>query len=145
MKISKNSWHYKLGNSNGSYAFQERCHDNAHTTCTYIRGVANAMFRVTASVVFLLAAFIFAVIVLASMLTVPTAIALGIPILNNSLLGAMVAPCLVGWMAVVIGLLGYLLMWITDKMEARHKAKVSLLKQAALDKKEGICTLVRFE
>jgi len=145
MKISKNSWHYKLGNSNGSYAFQERCYDNAHTTCTYIRGVANAMFRVTASVVFLLVVFIFAVLVLASMLTVPTAIALGIPILNNSLLGAMVAPCLVGWMAVVIGLLGYLLAWITDKMEARHKAKVSLLKQAALDKKEGICTLVRFE
>ena len=145
MKISKNSWHYKLGNSNGSYAFQERCHDNAHTTCTYIRGVANAMFRVTASLVFAIAVLIFALVVLASMVTVPVAIAIGVPLLNNSLLGAMVAPCLVGWMAVVTGLLGYLLAWITDKMAARHKVKVSLLKQAALDKKEGICTLVRFE
>lgn len=145
MKISKNSWHYKLGNSNGSYAFQERCLDNAHTTCTYIRGVVNAMFRVTAAVTFLLAAFIFAVLVLASMITVPVAIALSLPILKSSLLGAMVAPCLVGWMAVVIGLLGYLWTIAYDKLDARHKAKVSLLKQARLDKKEGICTLVRFE
>lgn len=145
MKISKNSWHYKLGNSNGSYAFQERCYDNAHTTCTYIRGVANAMFRTTAAIAFIAFAILFATIVLASMVTVPVAIAIGVPILNNSLLGAMVAPCLVGWMAVVIGLLGCLLAWITDKMEARHKVKVSLLKQAVLDKKEGICTLVRFE
>lgn len=145
MKISKKSWHYKLGNSNGSYAFQGRCLDNAHTTCTYIRGVANAMFRVTASAVFLLAVLIFALVVLASMVTVPVAIAIGVPILKTSLLGAMVVPCLVGWMSVVIGLLGYLLAWITDKLEARHKVKVSLLKQAALDKKEGICTLVEFE
>lgn len=145
MKISKQSWHYKLGNSNGSYAFQARCLDNAHTTCTYIRGVANAMFRTTATVVFLLAVLAFAVLVLTSMITVPVAIAMGIPLLNNSLLGAMLAPCVVGWVAVVIGLLGYLLAWLTDKLEARHKAKVSLLKQAALDKKEGICTLVRFE
>lgn len=145
MKISKNSWHYKLGNSNGSYAFQERCYDNAHTTCTYIRGVMNAMFRVTASLVFLLAVLIFALVVLASMITVPAAIFLSVPILKSSLLGAMVAPCLVGWMAVVIGLMGYLLVFITGKLEACHKTKVNLLKQAALDKKEGICTLVRFE
>lgn len=145
MKISKNSWHYKLGNSNGSYAFQERCHDNAHTTCTYIRGVINAMFRTTVAIAFIAFAILFATIVLASMVTVPVAIAIGVPLLNNSLLGAMLAPCVVGWVAVVIGLLGYLLAFATDKLEARHKAKVSLLRQAALDKKEGICTLVRFE
>lgn len=145
MKISKNSWHYKLGNSNGSYAFQWRCLSDSHTTCTYIRGVVNAMFRVTASVIFLLAVFIFAVLMLASMITVPVAIAMSILILKSSLLGAMVAPCLVGWMAVVIGLLGYLLAFVTDKLADIHMAKVSLLKQARLDKKEGICTLVRFE
>lgn len=145
MNISKNSWHYKLGNSNGSYAFQERCRINAHTTCTYIRGVLHAMFRTVAAVCLIAILVFFVAVVLTSMITVPVAIALGFTILNTSLLGAMMAPCLIGWIAVVIGLMGYLLAFVTDKLEARHKAKVSLLKQAALDKKEGICTLVRFE
>lgn len=103
------------------------------------------MFRTVAAVCLIAILVFFVAVVLTSMITVPVAIALGFTILNTSLLGAMMAPCLIGWIAVVIGLMGYLLAFVTDKLEARHKAKVSLLKQAALDKKEGICTLVRFE
>lgn len=145
MKISKQSWHYKLGNSNGSYAFQARCITGAHTTCSYIRGVMNAMFRLTAAITFLVVALALAAFVLASAVTVPIAIALGVPILKGTALGAMVVPCVIGWASGVIGLLGYLFAFISDKLEARHKVKVGLLKQARLDKKEGICTLVSFE
>lgn len=145
MKISKQSWHYKLGNEHGTYAFQERCQDNAHTTCTYIRGVMNAMFSLTVVLTFLLVLLVFGIVVLSSMVAIPVAIAMGIPVLKGTLLGAMVAPCVLGWVVTALGLFGYVASFIIDKLESRHAAKVSLLKQARIDKKEGICTLVSFE
>lgn len=145
MKISKNSWHYKLGEVHGTHTFHARCLTGSHTTCTYIRGVANAMFRVAAAIALILFALIGCVCFVSAMVAVPTALAMGVPFVKGGLLSLAVAPCVVGWMAVVIFLLAQLMAFIARRLLERHDSKVSLLKQARIDKKEGICTLVSFE
>lgn len=146
MKISKNSWHYKLGQDHGSYAFQSRCILGAHTTCSYIRGVTNALFRVTAAIIALALFAMFALSIVASMLAVPVAVMFfGVVIPAKGFLTGAATLCGIGWASTILTLVCFIIAKIVEVLGERHDAKVSLLKQAALDKKEGICTLVRFE
>lgn len=150
MKISKNSWHYRLGKAHGTSTFSDRCYRGQHTTCTYIRGVLNAALRLTVAVAVITIALVFAGVLLGSMITAPIMVfGFGIPVVKGTLLATIVTLAAIGWIAtlmisVIIGL-GALIEWLAEKNTGRHERKVSLLEQARLDKKEGICTLVEFE
>lgn len=150
MKISKNSWHYRLGKAHGTNTFSDRCYTGRHTTCTYIRGVMNAALRLTVAIAFITITLLFAGVVIGSMITAPIMVfGFGVPVVKGTLLAGVAVLAAIGWtVSVLIGtilLLAKLIEFIAEKNTGRHERKVSLMEQARLDKKEGICTLVEFE
>lgn len=158
MNISRKAWHYrfmaKFGSDNLKY--QLRNETKTYTTCTYIRALLATMFSLGVFCTSVLAVVLVAIGLVVCMgfmaFTLVTAGALPPEPTVALVIG------FIGWMFVVVlggMLILYILTgWVSDlisKKAADHRRKARLKKQepgvfkAALkDRKDGICTIVKF-
>lgn len=140
MKISKQSWHYRF-NSFTQSGFDIRAETKVFTTCTYIRTTIRSFFQFTWMTFVLLALASMAAIILGSAVYLPVALIFGLSIPD------MVVPF--AGIVYVVGLIALAQFlyakFFQEKLSERRERKLSLLRQAAADKKDGICTIVEFE
>lgn len=143
MKISKDSWHFKL-NSKFDKGFEN---EKVYTTCSYIRLTIVSLlcsFLIAGGCVALL---IFLGIVLVGMLSTPMIFYTGMPIEGfwNITVGFGVG----GWIFTGAILASKAVTLVCNKTSKalRERAKEkqrSLASQALKDRKDGICTIVAF-
>ncbi len=140
MKVSKSSWHYRL-NDYFQSNFAHRAERSTFTTCTYIRTTIRTFLQ--ALVVILLSGFALSMLALifGSAIYLPIAAIFGFAILDFTVPFAVVVYGAIVSVSIVL----LYEKKLKPKLEARREQKMSLLRQAVLDRKEGICTIVRFE
>ena len=160
MNISRTSWHYrfmmKFANYETRYSLKNG--NKPYTTCTYIREFIFAAVSMAAQVVWFSAAVAFALFLLYSMFHVGYLyfFAGGLPAVPTvpAVLG------LIGIFAAGFGLALFLVLLLVNlaqavwerksyerrvkKRDKLAKKEASLLGQAMKDRKDGICTLVKF-
>lgn len=140
MKVSKSSWHYRFNDyfqSNFSY----RASRSTFTTCTYIRTTIRTFFQALATVLFLGATLCMLGVIFGSAIYWPVAVIFGLTLAKFTVPFAIITYAAV--IAVGAGILYD--KKLKPKLEARREQKLSLLRQAVIDRKEGICTIVRFD
>lgn len=160
MNISRTSWHYRfmMKFANHETRYNLKNGSKPFTTCTYIREFVFAAVSLAAKVVWFFAAAAFALFLLYSMLHVGYLyfFAGGLPEVPTvtAVLG------LIGVFAAGFGLTLFLALvlvgviqrlWERSSHERRVKKRAklakkeaSLMSQAMKDRKDGICTLVKF-
>lgn len=140
MKISKDSWHYRFNDYIQS-DFGYRAEREVFTTCTYIRTTIRTMFEAAFKLSLILFFVTLGALVVGSAIYLPIAKLFALPLLG------FVEPFAGVTYAVITALLlgtGYE-KFLKPALERRREQKISLLRQAMKDKKEGICTIVEFE
>lgn len=140
MNVSKSSWHYRF-NDYFQSNFGSRVDHSTFTTCSYIRTTVRTAFQAAFVIAATLLILVAIGTVLGSGIYLPIALAFGLPMAT-----------FVGGFALItyVALITVSCAWVYESklkpvLEARREQKLSLLRQAVLDRKEGICTIVRFE
>lgn len=140
MKVSKSSWHYRF-NDYFQSSFSVRARNETFTTCTYIRTTIRTFFQALSVVVFLGAILAILGMVFGSAIYWPVAVIFGLTLAKFT-----VPFALITYAAVIV--VGSTILYdkkLKPKLEARREQKLSLLRQAVIDRKEGVCTIVRFD
>lgn len=140
MKVSKSSWHYRF-NDYFQSNFAYRAERSTFTTCTYIRTTIRTFFQATAATAFVSMLILMLILILGSAVYWPVAAIFGLPLAKFTVPFAVGTYCAIGAASIVL----LYEKKLKPKLEARREQKLSLLRQAVLDRKEGICTIVRFE
>lgn len=139
MQISKSSWHYRF-NDWMQDSFKWRTNKEIFTTCSYIR-----------TTIFSLIVGLFKLFAIALAVGVGGWLLVGVAYLPFFAFGSvgelepLVVGGVLGW-----GIIGVVLSCIVaDKLtpfwQARKERKIALLKQAMLDNKAGICTIIEYK
>lgn len=155
MNISRKDWHYKFimkfGSTDARWAMASN--SKQYTTCTYIQSLLFAMFNMfwfLFSVLCVIALGVFLLCSAAYTAFVFFSLGGSLPATPTLILVAGVMP----WLVLLIYIAVYLLIKFLDliskvsssaskKVKAKKYQK-SLAKQAVEDKKNGVCTLVKF-
>lgn len=140
MKVSKSSWHYRF-NDYFQNNFSYRASRSTFTTCTYIRTTIRTFLQASVTILFLGGLLCILGVVLGSAIYWPVAVIFGLT------LAKFTVPFAIITYAAVIAV-GAAILYdkkLKPKLEARREQKLSLLRQAVIDRKEGICTIVRFD
>lgn len=144
MKISKDSWHYRLNDIIQGYSFRDRARNRKFTTCTYIRTTVRSLIQGLLYAVLLVALALGAGALIGLMLYVPLAAVSGWVIHPG-----FIVPAVVGWgWAAIFGIVwvfGKIGPYIRERLSDRYERKLSILEQRVKDGKEGICTIVEVE
>ena len=141
MQISKSSWHYRFADTFLG-DFDGKCKRGQHTTCSYIRAVFYALCACLLMVAFFGSVGTVAVVILASMITVPILIFFA-PLIHIAEVFLTIAG--MAWFMVAIGLGAYLISLLAKYGSEWSEKRHSLMIQAMQDKKDGICTIVRIQ
>ncbi|MNC48139.1 hypothetical protein D3C75_972370 [compost metagenome] len=141
MKISTESWHYRLNKSAQGYSFVDRLKERRLTTCSYIRTTIRSIIQK------LFVAFLIVVacgaggIFTLNAFYAPLAMVFGWPVSPGNIVIAVVA-----WVWIVIIGVGVTLKYFEDdiraKLSARRTKQLNLIEQRIKDGKDGICTIV---
>ena len=161
MNISRKSWHYrficKFGSRDCSYNL--RNNQKQYTTCTYIRDFILAAISITAFITWclLIATSVISLIVCMCYTSfVYFSAGMTLPVVPTIPLVVGLFGCICVVMGIVafivvklVSLISHILHVISRKTKEKKRREKflkedSLLKQAIKDKKDGICTLVRF-
>lgn len=144
MKISKDSWHYRVNDKIQGYSFRDRARGRKFTTCTYIRTTMRSLLQGLLYAILLVLLAVAAGTMIGMMLYVPLAAVTGWGVSHH-----MIIPCVVGWgwlfilgIAWVCSKVGPM---IRERLSDRYERKLSILEQRVKDGKEGICTIVEVE
>lgn len=137
MKISKAAWHYRFNNTVKETQLATR----VFTTCSYIRFTLLNMLGLAVSFSALALVAAWALVVIGSMLYLPIALLLALPVVKT-----VATAGVVGWIITGVALFAIGVEKLQVKYKAHRKEKeLGLLLQAAEDRKNGVCTLVEFE
>lgn len=146
MKISKNSWHYRMNRWNDD-DFVAKFKAGRYTTCSYVRVTIGTILALFVKIAALLAIASLIGFVVGSMFVVPTLVYMGIA--PYELAGIM---CVAGWIMticfLVYALIDQIQMWLKHRAESaedRPKKEPNVFVQAIIDKHNKFCTLVTAE
>lgn len=148
MKISKNSWHYRLNSSSNEH-FAYWFDRGRYTTCSYVRRTLMSLAVTFFKGAVILAGALTLLGVLYSMIAYPISHYLGYA--TNQIVEAM---ALVGWIFTIIGVLFGIIYTIHSWAEKRarkskpferRKKEHGVFVQAIIDKHNKFCTLVTAE
>ncbi len=140
MKISKHSWHYRFNSfvSDSSVKFR------THTTCSYIRTTIVNMLVATMMCIFACSGVLAVGSAVLSGIYYPIALVFGLPLATK------IVELAIGFWIILLGagvcfLFIVLLEKAKDRLAQRKlDRELSLLLQAAEDRKQGVCTIVEF-
>lgn len=141
MKISKQSWHYRFNSHISESSVQNR----THTTCSYIRAtivnmlVAALMLILSCGILLMMGSLVLTGIYY------PIALLFGLP-----LTAKIVELASIFWLVVVLAGICFLFVVLWEKAKAKYDQRkvdreLSLLLQAAEDRKNRVCSVVEFE
>lgn len=159
MNISRQAWHYrfltKFGGSDLRFDLSRGL--KQYTTCTYIRDILFTAISLVAFSTWMIAVGLFAIgFICCTFYAAFTFFSMGMALPEVPTIPLIIG--LIGCFAVLFGVGAFLLIKLANlvflvgetvgrksREKKRQKAKrESLLKQVIADKKEGICTLVKF-
>ena len=143
MKISKKSWHYRLNNAMQT-KWEQQVERNVFTTCSYIRVTGLSVLGALAAASGLIVMIAFVISMICSTIALP------IMLLSGSAIPTIVGPFgTVGWLLLFVMLVDRAVRYICKRFNSwsddRRMKRISLLQQAAEDRRNGICTIVEFE
>lgn len=139
MQISKSSWHYRF-NAWMQESFSSRSRNEIFTTCSYIR---TTIFSFLIGVLKLLICILSAIVVVDVVVGI-----IYLPFLIFGTVGEvepLVVGGIIGWGVIGIVIAAIVADKLTPFWQARKERKIAMLKQAMLDNKAGICTIVEYK
>jgi sterol desaturase/sphingolipid hydroxylase (fatty acid hydroxylase superfamily) len=139
MQISKSSWHYRF-NAWMQESFQSRSRNEIFTTCSYIRTTIFSGIIGFFKLLMSLLGVIFVIWAVVGVVYLPFLIFGSVGEVEPLIVGGVI-----GWGAIGIVVACIVADKLTPFWQARKERKIALLKQAMLDNKAGICTIIEYK
>ncbi len=139
MQISKSSWHYRF-NAWMQESFKSRSRNEIFTTCSYIRTTIFSFIVGLVKLLWIALAVILAVIIVAGIVYLPFLIFGSVGKVEPLIVGG-----IIGWGGLLMAGVALLADKLTPFWQERKERKIAALKQAMLDNKAGICTIVEYK
>lgn len=139
MQISKSSWHYRF-NAWMQESFKSRSRNEIFTTCSYIRTTIFSFIVSLVKLLWIALGIILAVIIVAGIVYIPFLIFGSVGKVEPLIVGG-----IIGWGGLLIAGVALLADKLTPFWQERKERKIAVLKQAMLDNKAGICTIVEYK
>lgn len=139
MQISKSSWHYRF-NAWMQESFSSRSRNEIFTTCSYIRTTIFSMIVGVLKLLYLVVGAAFVILTAVGVIYLPFLV-FG----EVGKVEPLIVSGIVGWGFLLLLATLYTVDKLTPWCEARKERRIALLKQAMLDKKAGICTIIEYQ
>lgn len=139
MQISKSSWHYRF-NAWMQESFKSRSRNEIFTTCSYIRTTIFSFIVSLVKLLWIALGIILAVIIVAGIVYIPFLIFGSVGKVEPLIVGG-----IIGWGGLLMAGVALLADKLTPFWQERKERKIAVLKQAMLDNKAGICTIVEYK
>lgn len=139
MQISKSSWHFRF-NAWMQESFRSRSRNEIFTTCSYIRTTIFSFIVGFVKLLWIALAATLAVIIVAGIVYIPFLIFGSVGKVEPLIVGG-----IIGWGGLLIAGVALLADKLTPFWQERKERKIAALKQAMLDNKAGICTIVEYK